>query len=80
MQFQADTNGIGQGLKSGNIPSLLTFRWNNYDEECIFRKKTHRQQKYKITWHFVGTNPHPPDQTMIAGIFSPNQLSLPILN
>ena len=30
MQFQADTKRIGQGLKSGNFPSLLTFRWNNY--------------------------------------------------
>ena len=79
MPFQADTKRIGQGLKSGNTPSLLSFRRNDYDEECIFITTT-SPKKNRNARHFFRTKPPSPDQNMIAGIFPPNQLSLPILN
>ena len=36
MQFQADKKRIGQGLKSGIIPSLLSFRRNDNMTKSAF--------------------------------------------
>ena len=52
MQFQADTKRIGQGLKSGNTPNLLSFRRNDYGEECIFITTTSPTKKQKCSTFF----------------------------
>ena len=59
MPFQADTKRIGQGLKSGNIPSLLSFRRNDYDEECIFITTTSPKKKIEMLDIFSEPNLHP---------------------
>ena len=60
MQFQADKKRIGQGLKSGIIPSLLSFRRNDNMTKSAFLEQPHRQQKHRNARHFVITKPPPP--------------------